>query len=252
MADSIRHFPLAIRLAVDDIEGKYRRTALGPVWIILGQVGLIAGFLMIFTVLFGIDRSSYAIYLAAGFPVWALISSYLTEMPNAFVQSRGYIESFELPWLLQVWRRSIGYLLIFAHQIVTLFVVMAFLQTPPSWEMLLAIPALLIVSVGGVGIGIVMGVLGARYRDLHPTMGILTRFLFFFSAVMWRPEQLTQNRWLVDYNPLHHVMQLVRDPLMGVAPQPILWICTSLGAVLLLLIGFVTFWVSRRRLYHWL
>jgi ABC-type polysaccharide/polyol phosphate export permease len=252
MADSIRHFPLAIRLAVDDIEGKYRRTALGPVWIILGQVGLIAGFLMIFTVLFGIDRSSYAIYLAAGFPVWALISSYLTEMPNAFVQSRGYIESFELPWLLQVWRRSIGYLLIFAHQIVTLFVVMALLQTPPSWEMLLAIPALLIVSVGGVGIGIVLGVLGARYRDLHPTMGILTRFLFFFSAVMWRPEQLTQNRWLVDYNPLHHVMQLVRDPLMGVAPQPILWICTSLGAVLLLLIGFVTFWVCRRRLYHWL
>ncbi len=252
LAGSIQQLPLAFRLALDDIDGKYRRTALGPLWIVLGQAATIVGFLVVFSVIFRMDPHSYALYLAAGFPIWMLISSYLTDMPQVFVQSKGFIESFELPWLMHVWRRSISYVIIFLHQIVTLFAVMAIVQQPPSWEMLWVIPALLVVTVAGAGVGMLLGVLGARYRDLHPTMGIVTRFLFFFSAVMWRPEQLDQNQWVVHYNPLFYFIELVSDPLLGQAPSLGLWLGTIAAALVMLGIGFVAFFLSRKRLYHWL
>jgi ABC-type polysaccharide/polyol phosphate export permease len=249
---SLGQLPLALQLALDDINGKYRRTALGPLWIVIGQLASIVGFLVVFSVLFRMDPHSYALYLAAGLPVWMLISSFLTDMPQVFVNARGFIESFELPWLMHVWRKSIGNVIMFLHQILTLFLVMALVQQPPTWQMLLVAPALLVVTVAGSGVGMILGVLGARYRDLGPTMGIVTRFAFFFSAVMWRPEQLDQNMWIVHFNPLFYFIHLVREPLLGQAPSLNIWLGTSAVALALLAGGFIAFYVSRKRLYHWL
>jgi ABC-type polysaccharide/polyol phosphate export permease len=249
---SVYRLPLAFHLAVADINSKYRRTVLGPLWIVLGQAATIAGFVVVFSGLFNIDPRTYTLYLASGFPVWMLISSYLTEMPATFIQSRGFIESFELPWLIQVWRRSITYLLVFLHQIVTLFVAMVALGAPFHWEILYAVPAILIAMFAGSGVGLALAVFGARYRDLQPAMGVIAGFLFFISPVMWRAEQLDINRWVVQYNPLYYVITLVREPLLGRAPSEEIWLGAMIGAVIAMAIGLLCFWVSRRRLYHWM
>lgn len=249
---SIQRLPLAFSLAASDINGKYRRTVLGPLWIVLGQAATIVGFIVVFSGLFGLDPRSYALYLAAGFPVWALISSYLTDMPNTFISAKGFIESFELPWLLHIWRRSIGYVLVFAHHLVTLFVVMVILGAPPRWEMLYVIPGTIIVMIAGSGLGTFLGVVGARYRDLQHAMGIAAGFLFLFSPVMWRAEQLRMNEWVVHFNPFYYMITLLRDPLLGRAPSPEIWIGTGVAAAGLMLLGFLAFYMSRKRLYHWL
>jgi lipopolysaccharide transport system permease protein len=181
-----------------------------------------------------------------------LISAYITEMPLTFIQARGLIESFELPWLTHIWRRSISYLLVFLHQIVILFLAMAILGAPPRWEMLYAAPALVIVLIAGSGLGMVLGVFGARYRDLQPAMVVVSGFLFFFSPVMWRAEQLRVNEWAVHYNPLYYMITLARDPLLGRVPSADIWIGASLAAVALVGAGFLCFLLSRRRLYHWM
>ncbi|MCX7358001.1 MAG: ABC transporter permease [Alphaproteobacteria bacterium] len=252
---------MALRLALSDVYSKYQRTILGPMWIVLGQAATIAGFVVVFSGLFKADPETYALYLAAGIPVWTLISSYLVEMPATFIQTRGFIESFELPWLTQIWRRSITYVVIFLHQLIPLIVVMIWLSTRPGApnvgalfhvEMLYVIPALLVVMVAGTGIGIVLAVFGARYRDLQPAMGIVSSFLFFVSPVMWRAEQLDVNQWVVRYNPFHYIIDLVREPLLGRAPSIETWLVAIAVAFGLMIFGFVCFAMSRRRLYYWM
>lgn len=252
LTGSVLRLPLAFSLALDDIHGKYRRTALGPLWIVIAQAASIAGFVIVFSGLFHMDPHVYALYLAAGFPVWALISFFLSDMPLTFIAARGLIESYEVPWLTHVWRRSIGYALLFFHQIVTLFAVMVILGVAFKPEMLLAIPALVILTVAGTGVGMVLAVFGARYRDLQPAMAVVASFLFLFSPVMWRSEQLQINDWVVRFNPLYYCIRLLREPLMGQAPSFGLWIGTSIGAVVAFAVGFAVFYVCRRRLYHWL
>lgn len=252
LAGSIYRLPLALRLALSDVHGKYQRTILGPMWIVLGQAATITGFVLVFSGLFRADPENYALYLAAGIPVWTLVSSYLVEMPATFIQTRGFIESFELPWLTQIWRRSITYIVIFLHQLVPLFVVMLVLGEPFRPEMLYVIPALLVILVAGAGIGIALAVFGARYRDLQPAMGIVSSFLFFVSPVMWRAEQLDVNQWVVRYNPFHYIIDLVREPLLGRAPSIETWLVAIAVAIALMLFGFVCFAMSRRRLYYWM
>lgn len=249
---SVQRMPLALTLALDDLAGKYRRTALGPLWITVGQAATIAGFVLVFSVLFQMRPEDYAIYLAAGFPVWMLISQFLSDMPATFIAARPLIESYQLPWITHIWRRSIGYMLAFAHQIVILFAVMLFLRVPFTVEMLYVIPALAILFVAGSGLGVILAILGARYRDVQPAMTVASGFLFLFTPVMWRAEQLHLNKWAVQFNPVYYYIKIIRDPLLGYPVAPELWLGASIGAVVIFVVGFLAFVLVRRRLYHWL
>lgn len=252
LGGSLRRLPLALGLAADDINGKYRRTILGPLWIMLGQAAMIGGFTLVFSGLLGVSPGDYSLYLAAGLPVWALVSTFLLDMPMAFVNSKGFLESFEVPWLTHIWRRSFGYLLVFAHQIIILFVAMAWLQVSPSANMLYAIPGLLIVLIGGTGLGMLLSVVGARYRDIQYAMSILASFLFFLTPIVWRSRELPLNTWIFEYNPLFYLINVVRDPLLGEVPHADTWVIAAGCALLFFLLGFVSFWLGRGRLYHWL
>ena len=252
LVGSIGRLPLALSLAVDDVHGRYRRTILGPLWIVLGQAAMIAGFAIVFSGLFRMDPESYLLYLAAGFPIWTMLSQFLVDMPNAFIAAKGFIESYELPWLTHIWRRSFGYVLLFLHHLVIFFVALVILKAPAAPTMLLVIPALFVTTVAGSGIGLMLAALNARYRDLQPAMSMIAGVLMLLSPVIWRADQLQVNTWIVKFNPLHYYISLLRDPLMNIPPTVDLWLGTTLGAVVLFALGFLTFLLSRKRLYHWL
>lgn len=249
---SVVRLPLAARLAVDDIESKYRRTVLGPLWIALGQAATIAGFTLVFSGLFRSSPPEYALFIGAGLPTWTLIAAHLTDMPTALVAAKGYIESYEVPWLTHIWRRSLLYLIIFAHQIITFVVLLVVMQARVSVEMLLVIPGLLVTTVAGAGLGIFLAVLGARYRDLQHAMGMVSSPLFFMTPVIWRAQQLTNNEWVYHLNPLYYFVSIVRDPLVGHAPSAYVWIIACVLAAAFFTLGIAVYGWNRGRLYHWL
>lgn len=265
LGGSIRRLPLAAWLALDDIHGKYRRTVLGPLWIVIGQATMILGFAIVFSGLFRMDPATYLLYLAAGFPVWTLIAQFLTDMPLAFITAKGIVESYELPWITHIWRRSFAYLLTFFHHILVLFAaigVMMFMsqqgwlenapQIPSFINMLYVVPALVVVLIAGTGGGLLIAVVGARYRDLQPAMQVAASFLMLLSPVVWRADHLELNKWIVELNPIYYYLRIVRDPLLGQVPPADIWIVAVTLAVGLFAAGFMTFMLSRRRLYHWL
>jgi ABC-type polysaccharide/polyol phosphate export permease len=253
LAGSVIRLPLAMQLALDDVHGKYRRTILGPLWIVLGQAITVLGFVVLLSGLFSQDPTGYALYLAAGFPIWNFIAQYLIDMPTAFLASRGVIESYELPWLLHIWRRSFGYLLVLLHQLLILFAAMAILKVTPSINMLYAFPAVGILLIAGSGIGLLFAVAGARYRDLQPAMGAVAGFLFLFSPIFWRASELREEvAWAYQFNPVYYFVTVLRDPLLGQIPEPRIWVIAGTGAIALFVIGFLAFLLCRRRLYHWL
>jgi ABC-type polysaccharide/polyol phosphate export permease len=186
-------------------------------------------------------------------------------MPMAFIGAKGVIESYELPWITHIWRRSIAYILTFFHHILILFVaigVMAVLswqgmlenvlRFPDPVMMLYAIPGLFLVLIAGTGVGLLIAVVGARYRDLQPAMQVASSFLMLLSPVVWRADHLELHTWIVELNPVYYYLRVVRDPLLGLMPPAQVWIVASVMAAVLFVAGFLMFMVSRRRLYHWL
>jgi lipopolysaccharide transport system permease protein len=85
-----------------------------------------------------------------------------------------------------------------------------------------------------------------------PIITSLVQVAFFFTPIMWTPDLLKDRAWIADFNPLYHLIELVRAPLLGQIPAGISWLW-AIGTVLL---GFACaqalLKAKRHKLTYWL
>jgi ABC-type polysaccharide/polyol phosphate export permease len=144
----------------------------------------------------------------------------------------------------------------FAHQLLGFWIVMGVMTlfhvqfAIPRWEFL---PDLaLVVSIGFL-LSFPVGMISARYRDVNYFIGFILQMAFMLTPVLWHRSQLPV--WLhplADYNPLAHMMEILRQPLLGHPP-----LVSDLMAVLLTWVVSAVLAVSclalfRRRVVFWL
>jgi lipopolysaccharide transport system permease protein len=98
----------------------------------------------------------------------------------------------------------------------------------------------------------VTAVLSARYRDIPVMIQNILNILFWFTPLMYFPEQLGNKRFIVDYNPLSHMVALVREPLLGGTPSLNDWLIVLALAVFGWLGAFLFFARFRARVVYWL
>lgn len=122
-----------------------------------------------------------------------------------------------------------------------------------SWQALLALPVLLCIIVGGVGVGLWLGPLTARYRDVGPLVDAVIRLLFFLTPIFWTADELsaTQRVALSAWNPFAYLLDAFREPLIGGTLHPVAYLVTFLWAVVNMAIGVVVFSLARSRLAYW-
>lgn len=102
--------------------------------------------------------------------------------------------------------------------------------------MLFAIFGLFFVLVFCYSLSLILGFAGARFRDVAPTVSALIGMLFLATPIIWYPSQIQDYRFLIDFNPIYHLIEGVRSPLLpGEVNVRSLVISGTLSALLLLL-----------------
>jgi ABC-type polysaccharide/polyol phosphate export permease len=75
---------------------------------------------------------------------------------------------------------------------------------------------------------------------------------FWFTPLMYFPEQLGRKRFLADYNPFTHIVALLRAPLLGETPSLNDWLVVAVLAVVGWIGAFLFFARFRARVVYWL
>lgn len=116
-------------------------------------------------------------------------------------------------------------MIMLAHNSVVLVVVLIFLP-PSQLGMLLLVPIGLFAVIGNMlWIGMVMAILSARFRDVPQIVANFIQVAFFISPIIWKADMLSEkNRYVADLNPLYHLVEVVRTPLLGQAPATLSWV----------------------------
>ena len=253
VVDGFRRLDVVWYLAYDDLRGRFRRTVLGPLWVALANLVFILGVGFVFSQVFQADLAGFLIYLAAGMAPWALFSSIVAEAPQLFVRSKTLFETYPLPWSVTVLRSLIGHSLVFTIHLTVFFLLALGFGASFSLSALLAIPGVLALIASGYGLGLGLGVLGARFRDLGPAIGAVLPFLFILTPIFWRVSDLGGSRPAVThFNPIFHYIDAIRSPLIGETVDPMTWQFVGVGAVLCLAFGLGLYARWRRHLYYWL
>jgi ABC-type polysaccharide/polyol phosphate export permease len=196
----------------------------------------------------------YLPFLVSGMIAWLLISAMVNESCNLLVSGHSLFRNVRFEYSILayalVWRN----LIVFCHNLLVYVVVVGVLQPGViGFTALLAIPGILLVAANGVWIALLCGMFCLRYRDVIQIIASIVQISMFITPIFWPPENLDGTRRLlfVDTNPLFHMIDLVRAPLLGRLPS-----ATSYAVVLAVTVlgGALTYWVFKRfrkRISYW-
>jgi lipopolysaccharide transport system permease protein len=239
-------------LAWQDIKQKYRRSTLGPIWLTLSfgiqifTMGVLSSFL------FGTLISKSLPNVCAGMLLWAMITQTINDGATLFVLSSRYLTQIKTPlsvFLIQIIWRNV---FVAAHNAMIYVVVAVIFLVIPSSSILLWPLGFLLVLVSVSWMALVAAVLSTRYRDIPMMIQHVLNIIFWFTPLMYLPEQLGRKRFLLDYNPFTHMVALVRAPLMGSAPALNDWLVVLTIAVVGWAGTFLFFARFRARIVYWL
>ena len=207
------------RLGWRDTKRRYRRTVFGPFWTTLSLAIFVVTLGLIWANLWGHDAKTYLPFLTSGMVCWSLFSATCTEGCNGFIVQETLIKQLRISYTLIscaiVWRNVI----VFFHNIIILVLVGIYCGTPISWATLLVIPGFLLLCLNLVWIAELLAAICARYRDIQQLVTNLLQISLFLTPIFWTPDQLKgRMAILVEFNPIYHLIAIVREPLLGKTP----------------------------------
>ena len=249
-----RNVPLWASLGWRDVRLRYRRTVIGPFWASINLAIYAIGVGVVGAGLWEQTLASYLPFLVSGMMVWLLISTIISESCGLFLSGAILLRevSFDYSVLAYalVWRNFI----VFLHHLVV-YIVICLILAPGLLRptILLAIPALLVIIGNGVWIALLCGMICLRFRDVQQLIANLTQIALFVTPIFWPPASLhgPAHRIFVDLNPLYHMIDIVRGPMLDRVPAP----ASALVAIAITALGWsATLWLFgrfRKRIAYW-
>ena len=245
---------LPLFLALSDIRQRYRRSTLGPFWISISMGVMIGCIGLIFGGLFRSPMQDFLPFLSCGLIIWSLISTVLAEATTSFCSAEAIIKQLPIPLFTHILRMVARNLYIFCHNIVILPIVFLIVHKGINWNIIYFVPALLILIGNLLWMSLLIAVVCTRYRDLTQIVYSLLQIAFYVTPIIWMPSMLEgrAEKMLLGPNPFYHLIAIVREPLLGQAPEGINWIFS----IVFFLCGFIVtclfFNKYKQRIAYWL
>ena len=228
-----QNLDLSYILGLHDIKQRYKRSALGPLWLTISMTVMIAAMGFVFGTIFNTPLQDFFPYLAAGIILWGFISSVLSEGCMAFIESEAIIKQIPLPYFTFILRLMWRNLLILFHNIVILPFVLWVVGRNFHLEAFLAVPGMMILMINLMWVTLILATLCARYRDMPQIVQSIILVTFYVTPVMWMRQTLPGDagKILIEWNPLFHLVEIVRAPLLGDLPSSLSWWVSILMAL---------------------
>jgi ABC-type polysaccharide/polyol phosphate export permease len=204
---------------------RYRRTVFGPFWTTVSLAVFVLTLGLLWSNLWNKDAKVYLPYLTSGMLYWTLISSICTEACFGYFNNEILLKQLRISYTLlacaTVWRNVI----VFFHNISIYVLVCIYAGIAVTGTTLLVIPGFALLCLNATWIAVLLGAVCARYRDILPLVGTILQISLFLTPIFWSPDQLSgRMAEFAQYNPLYHLIAIVREPLLGRAPEPLHWI----------------------------
>ena len=250
--DGTRRIDVWWTLACFDITLRYRRSMLGPLWITLSMAAMIGGMGPLYSSLFNTPLTTFFPHIALGLIFWSAFSSMINDSCNTLIHASNYLKQGYFPISLFVWRSLSRNIIQFLHHVILYLPVAWWAGISLKFSSLLVIPAFLLLLINAHALGLALGIICARFRDVTQIVTSILQMLMFLTPVFWMPESLPGRAHYVMWNPLAEMLELLRKPLMGEIALLKYWIGITIWTITIISVSAVLFVKFRRRVVYWL
>jgi ABC-2 type transport system permease protein len=231
-------------LVTRDLKVRYASSALGYLWSVLEPLLLAGIYWFIFTQVFTrtVGAEPYLVFLLAGLLPWTWFNGAVTDAARALHTEAKLVRSTNVPREVWVVRVVLSKGVEFLLSLPVLFLFALVYRAPVDWHLVLLVPAVLLMAVLALGVGLLLAPLVVLVRDLERVVRIALRLGFYASPVIFAVDDVPAPFDTVfAVNPLAGVFELCRA---GFFPGSVQWGHVGLSVVVsvaLLLVGWLVF-----------
>lgn len=240
-----RHFWLYLARA--EVRARFRRSRLGAAWALLQPLSLTLLMSFVLGAVFHLPMREFAPFVFSGMLVWEYVFGAAQSGCLSLIQAAPYICQRRLPLAIYPLKTVLASSVVFL--IGTGGLVGWVLVTNPAtigWGSLSLLTSLPLLFLTAWPIALLAAFINTKLRDFQQLVGLLLQALWYASPVFIEPR-LFQNAglgWLLECNPVTHVLNLVRAPLLaGSAPRLGDYLYSAALATVL-------WWLAARRIRH--
>jgi len=212
---------------------RYRKTVLGPLWVIAGPAIFVLVLGELFRHVTAHANDLFVPHLAAGLIIWNYINNIVNTAPKLYVQHRASLLHGPANHANIVLKVICNCGIIFLHQSSVILAVMLLHGFAPSLSWLLILPATALILAHSIWVLVVLGLLGARYRDLAEIVEMAMRIAFLATPIIWMPGDEGRGTVVGAFlmlNPLYHILEPLRGAILGTPAAATSWIVSTLIA----------------------
>lgn len=238
----------------------YSASRLGQLWQVITPLLQAGVYFLIFGWLLQMSRGieDYPAFLVTGVFVFTFMQRSMNNGAKSISGNLQLIRALHFPRAVL----PLSFVLVEFQQLmismVVLFAFIAVVGVPITWMWLLVVPAMVLQMLFNIGLSLLMARIGAGASDINQLLPFITRIWFYTSGVFYSITRFTDHapEWvqtILTLNPGAAFLDLYRGVLID-SHEPLempwglnVWQVTSAWAVLLLVGGFVFFWLREER-----
>lgn len=217
---------LLVMLVQRDFTAKYKQTILGPLWFIINPIINAAVFTIVFAKALGVPTDGVPPMLSflCSQLGWNYFSSVLGSTGNSLAGNAGLFSKVYFPRLIPPLAMCGSCLIAFFVQLGVLLATWLYIKfgTPYgaqlhiSWSVVL-LPFLLVhMAALGLGVGLILSSITAKYRDLAQLTGFLVQIWMYATPIIYTLSSIPEKwRWAINLNPLTSIVEATRIMFLG-------------------------------------
>tara|TARA_B100000989_G_C19483742_1_gene446416 strand:+ start:376 stop:1161 length:786 start_codon:yes stop_codon:yes gene_type:complete len=253
--DAIKNYDLWMTLAITKIRVRFIRTALGPIWEILGTTIFLIFISFVWSKLWGDTFFDFFCYLYTGFIIWKAISSIIGD--GTYLFSDTYSNCFENininPFVFCMSHTAKNFIVLIMNFPILIFIlIINDTINISSWFWL--IYYFLIFFITGVSASFILAVFCLKFRDLQFSIIVALQLIFFMTPVIWKIDQLSDKaqRFIIEPNLLYHYIEFFRSSVLyGIINYKSLTII-SITTLILVIISLILYKYVNKKLIFWI
>jgi ABC-type polysaccharide/polyol phosphate export permease len=219
-----RYRGLVANFASRELKGKYKGSVLGSTWSLINPLATLAVYSLVFGFFLRFQApvagngtlQNFTIYLFTGLVVWNSFHAITTGSMAALVGAGPLLRKIYFPPFTPVIGSALAVFQQTAIEICLLLVIFVVILNV-GWSFLL-IPVLLLLLVAfSVGLGLLLAMLNARFRDVSYIVQVLLNLLFYASPIIYPitfvTDRYDEHPWLrvYEYNPITAFVEAFRS-----------------------------------------
>ena len=242
-----KNLTLIYHFAERESKVRYKRSVIGWSWSVINPLVTVAVYWFVFGLVYRAvppdtnnnNAENFGLYLFTGLIIWTLFTGLVNGSMVWLSSISDLRKKIYFPTETALLGGAASNLVQSGLEVLVLVVIMAALSNL-GWTVIFLPLAMLFALGFGLGLGFIVSVLNARYRDVSYLIGILLNVAFFAVPIVYTPALLNHEeipeiaRTIVEWNPVALFIEISRDatyflqvPLWNRVLAAILWSATT-------------------------